>query len=168
VEFVNWMSADDMVAFGQLQGGAVTLAGRLGTGSVVDGSCPLFSGPAFTPALPNSDAVNVVAVNGNRFTVMFTASVQDPLFHLASFGSRLDFPAGTAVEKVSGDDSMTVSGSTVTWDPHSPADANGTVRVPGVFRSLTFSLTPNFTGGSGVDGIYLQLGGVTPASRQAG
>jgi hypothetical protein len=165
LEFVNWMSVDDTFALGQLLGGAVTLVGQLGTGSVVDSSFPLFNGPAFSPALPNSDTVNIVAVNGNQFTLTFTASVQDPLFHLASFGSILAFPAGTTVQKVSGDDSFVVSAATITWDNTSSTDANGTARIPGVFTSLTFSLTPNFVGGSVVDGIYLQVGGMAPGGE---
>jgi hypothetical protein len=162
--FTNWQAVDDAFALGQLHGRVVTLAGQLlGAGSVVDGSFPLFNSPAFSPALPNSDAVNIVALDGNKFTLVFTAPVKDPVFHFASFGSILSFLNATTVQKLSGDDTFTVSGATVTGVPKAQTDSNGTVRVIGVFRSLVFSATNNFVGGSNADGIYLQIGALAPA-----
>jgi hypothetical protein len=145
-----------------MQGRVVTLAGRLGAGSVVDGSFPLFNTSAFSPRLPNSDAVNIVGADGNQFTLTFTEPVQDLLFHLASLGSTLAFQNATAIQKVSGDETFHVSGSTISGEVAGSADANGTARVPGIFRSLNFSVTPNFVGGSVVDGIYLQVGCAAP------
>lgn len=162
VGFVNWMAIDDTFALGQMQGCVVTLVGRLGTGSVVDGSFPLFNTSAFSPRLPSSDAVNIVGVDGNEFTLTFTAPVQDLLFHLASLGSTLAFQNATAVQKVSGDETFNVSGTTISGELVGSTDSNGTARVPGIFTSLNFSVTPNFVGGSVVDGIYLQVGCVTP------
>ncbi len=40
-----------------------------------------------------------------------------------------------------------------------PTDSNGTIRLNGTFTSITFTLVPNFAGGSGVDGVFLQVGG---------
>jgi len=115
VDFVNWMAIDDTFALGQLHGHVVTLAGQLlGAGSVVDGSFPSFNAPAFSPALPNSDAVNILAVDGNMFTLVFGAPVMDPVFYFASFVSILSFLDATTVQMLSGDEHFTVSGATVT------------------------------------------------------
>jgi hypothetical protein len=162
--FTNWMAVDDAFALGQLHGRVVTLAGQLlGAGSVVDGSFPSFNAPAFSPALPNSDAVNILAVDGNKFTLVFTAPVRDPVFHFASFASILSFLNATTVQRLSGDENFAVSGATISGVPEGSTDSNGTVCVIGVFRSLVFSARKNFVGGSEADGIYLQIGGLTLA-----
>ncbi|HJY55964.1 MAG TPA: hypothetical protein VJ418_06250 [Streptosporangiaceae bacterium] len=161
--FTKWMAVDDAFALGQLHGRVVTLAGQLlGAGSVVDGSFPSFNSPAFSPALPNSDAVNIVALDGNKFTLVFAAPVRDPVFHFASFASVLSFLNATTVQKLSGDDTFTISGVTISGVPEGTTDSNGTVRVIGEFRSLVFSARKNFVGGSNADGIYLQIGGLAP------
>jgi hypothetical protein len=156
VEFADWTDAGDTSASGLLCGHDITLAGQAGSVTVIDGSAVFVSG-AFSPPLPASNTAYIVAMSGRVFTITFSAPVQDPVLHLASCGSALDFAPQIPVE-VSGDDAFTVSGSTVSGQPMNPADANGTVRLPGVFTSLTFSVT--LAGGASGDGIYVQVGGV--------
>jgi hypothetical protein len=81
------------------------------------------------------------------------------------------FPAETAMAKVSGDSTLTVSGSTVTGGVRnpppgasSPTDSNGTIRLYGVLSSVTFSATTNFIDPTRPDGIYLQVGALVPAA----
>lgn len=131
--FADWTFRNGNVVMGTLDGASVRLSGRLGT-VVLDGSNPEFSSPVFTPPLPASDLIEVVSTpDNNEFTVDFGgAVVQDPVFHLGSLGSILTFtfPVDTLVTRLSGDDEEADGG---------PRD----------FK----------VGGSGVDGVSLQIGG---------
>lgn len=153
----------------KLDGAALTLSGLLSE-VILDGSTPDFSSPVFTPPLPNSDRIEIVSTPANNeFTVDFRgAIVQDPVLHLGSLGSTVTFPPGTTVTRLSGDDTedqrkFTVKDNTVIGRPFQPpgtepTDSSGSIRLPGRFSSITFQLKPNFTGGSGNDGVHLQVG----------
>jgi hypothetical protein len=163
LEFVNWMTADDAFALGRLHGRMVTFAGRLGNGAVVDNSFVHFASPAFTPRLHQSDTAYVVAapldsVDSHRFTFVFSAPIRNPVLQLHSLASTLTFPAGTALERLSGDEAFQIVGTTISG--HSAErDSSGTAMVRGTVSTLSFEARANFSGGSGVDGIYLQAGG---------
>ncbi|MER6305064.1 hypothetical protein [Streptomyces sp. NPDC001657] len=173
IPFTDWKSRDGNAAEGSLDGVTVRIAGRLGT-TILDGSAPVFNSPAFTPPLPASDMIEIVGEpDNNEFTVDFLgAMVQDPVFHLGSLGSTLTFPAGTPVTPLSGDtgtnggprdfkaEDNQVIGKPFQPPPGEPTDSSGSVRLPGKFNSITFNLKPNFVGGSNVDGVALQIGGV--------
>ncbi|MEU3787841.1 hypothetical protein [Streptomyces sp900129855] len=170
--FVDWKSRNGNVAAGSLDGATVQIAGRLGT-TVLDGSSPVFNSPVFTPSLSTSDMIEIVGEpENNEFTVNFLgAVVQDPVFHLGSLGSTLTFPAGTPVIRLSGDTAASggprdfnvvanqVIGKAFQPPPGEPTDSSGSVRLPGRFSSIKFNLKTNFTGGSNVDGVTLQIGG---------
>jgi hypothetical protein len=158
LEFTDWTAADDTSVAGLLCGHDITLAGQAGSVDIIEGSA-VFASSAFSPPLPASNTGYIVAMTGRVFEITFGAPIQDPVLHLASCGSTLDFAPQIPAE-VSGDAAFTVSGSTVSGQPMNPADANGTVRVPGTFTSLTFSVTT--AGGASGDGIYLQVGGQVP------
>jgi hypothetical protein len=69
------------------------------------------------------------------------------------------------LSKVSGQETFTVAGSSVTGavlDGVVPNDANGTVRLIGDFDSLSFSVTPLFEAAQG-DGIWFQVGAAAAA-----
>ena len=67
------------------------------------------------------------------YTLSFGAPVSDPELEIGSLGSRLDFPAGTVINRISGQAGFTVSGSTITGAPTNTLgpdginDSNGTV-----------------------------------------
>jgi hypothetical protein len=168
LEFVNWMTADEWCALGRVHGRPVTLVGPLGSGSVVDGSFPLFSSAAFSPGLPISDAANVLgsaseSAEGNSFVVVFGGAVRDPILHFHSLGSTVTFPAGTAVQRLSGDEGFVVAGTTVSGGGHGLPDADGSAQVIGQMSTLAFTARNNTSGGSVVDGVYLQIGVWAPA-----
>ena len=168
--FTDWSSRDGDMASGTLDGAALTLSGLLGE-AILDGSAPDFSSPVFTPPLPTSDRIEIVSTPANNeFTLDFGgATVQDPVFHLGSLGSTLTFPPGTTVTLLSGDTGeprdFTVKGNSVIGKPFQPTgpaeptDSRGSIRLPRQFSSITFHVTPNFTGGSRTDGVHLQVGG---------
>jgi hypothetical protein len=168
LEFVNWMSADDSVALGQVHGRMVTLVGVLGAGSVVDGGFPLFYSPAFSPPVYNTDTAYLVGgaaevADGNAFTIVFGRPVRDLILHLHSLGSTLTFPGGTPLQWLSGDESFEVSGSTISGGGSGSPDADGSAQVLGTVSTLVFSARNNSSGGSIVDGIYLQVGAWLPS-----
>jgi hypothetical protein len=161
VGFVNWTSADDRVAMGQLHGLTVLLVGTLGSGAVVDGSFPLFSSSAYSPPVAVTDTAYVVgapaeAASPNHFTLVFGGTVSDPVLHLHSLGSSLAFEGDLTLRKLSGDSSFDVRGSTISGGGAGAADADGSAQIVGPVRVLRFSARNNNAGGS-VDGIYLQL-----------
>ncbi|HYU85378.1 MAG TPA: hypothetical protein VEK80_11295 [Kribbellaceae bacterium] len=169
LQFTDWTAVGNDRAEGELHGSPVTLSGPLGAGSVTNASFPLYDTDNFSPRLPNSDTVEIVGRTGHSFTVSFGAPVQDVVLQLASCASTITFPPGTAVARISGQPTLTVSGSSIQGvaanptDVISTTDSNGSVRLCGVFRSLEFSVTPTFLDGTRPDGIYLQIGGLMPA-----
>jgi hypothetical protein len=162
VELVDWTVVEGDPATGNAQGtwhGAdVRLVGPMGTGSTVDGTFRGFSSSAFTPPLPSSDALEVRGGTAHAFTLTFAAAIKDPVLHLASMGSIMQFPAGTEVTLVSGQ-GMSVSGSTVTGLV-GPVDSSGTIRLAGVFTTISFTATTNVPTPGVIDGILLQIGGL--------
>ena len=130
-------------------------------GSTVDGSSTVFSSSLFAPPLPTSDAIEFNGYQGNSYTLQFGAPVTDPILHLYSLASTLAFPDGTQLTKLSGEDSFTVSGSSVSGALSGSSDASGSVRVSGTFSSIPFSATPVYQP-STEDGILLQVGAALP------
>jgi uncharacterized protein YkwD len=143
--------------------------------SVLDGSWPYFAGPAFSPALAKSDVIQISGAPGYSYTIDFGgAQITDPILELGSLGSRIDFPKGTRLTRLSGEGGFTVNtsscvtGSCVSGTPSSTigtsgnSDASGTIQLTGSYSSITFTTTPNYSGPE--DGILVQL--VTQAVTQ--
>ena len=151
LEFADWTAVSANVATGTLLGHTITLSGAHVSdppGSTLDGTSPLFAGPYFTPPLPRSDAIEFRASNASAssYTLNLGAATTDPVLHLGSLGSTLQFPSGTSITRVSGrDDGFAVSGSTITGaanntvDSFGENDSNGTVRLNGTFQSISFT-----------------------------
>ncbi|WP_406088855.1 hypothetical protein [Streptomyces sp. NBC_01013] len=183
--FVDWTFCNDekTEAIGILGGHQVTLTGQrtvatdeapLGT-ATFNGTSPHFHTASFTPPLPATDLMEIVGLRGgSSFRVEFDAEVKDPVFHLGSLGSTLEFldlPVGTEVTRLSGDATelkeFKVNGNKVMGKAFQPdigstelTDSDGSVRLNGLFRSIAFTLKPRFTGGSGNDGVHFQIGGM--------
>lgn len=164
-QFTDWTSVAANTAGGSLAGSSVTLSGSQVWGtpsSVLDGSWPYFNGPDFTPGLVRSDALQIAGAPGNSYTISFGAPTTDPILHVGSLASRLDFPIGTRVEKLSGQSAFQVNANSVsgqptsTLGPDSLSDASGTIRVRGTYTTLRFTTTSLYAGPA--DGIMLQLG----------
>lgn len=163
LHLTSWEAAAGDTAKGQLAGGVgVTVTGPLGTGTVVDGTFPLYDSDAFTPRLPHSDTVNIVGSPGSRFIVSFSQPVLNPVLFLASFGCIMTLPTGTEVNRISGDGGFNVAANTVSGTAMNSNDSNGTIQLMGTFTSIPFSLEPNYVGGSQMDGIYLHVAGFQP------
>jgi hypothetical protein len=165
--FTDWTVIGENQAEGTLHGQPVTLTGVLGTGSVTDGTFPLYGSGAFSPPLPGADTVNIVAQGGRTFTIRFGVPVQDLVLQLASFGSVFTFLPGTPVTKASGDPTLTVTGSTASGFAAGSIDSNGTLRLYGLYTSLEFQAEPNFADGDIPDGIYLQIGALNVGQDNA-
>lgn len=155
--FTDWTSVSGGVAEGTLSGRSVSLSGSdvsSPPASTLDGSSTVFNRPEFSPPLPASDAIQFIGSPGGSYTLRFGAPVTDPVLHLGSLASTLEFPAGTQITRLSGDSQFSVSGSTVSGAVEEPTDdANGSVRLSGTFTSIAFTATFQ-----GSDGIYLQAG----------
>ena len=168
--FTDWTSAQGTVATGTLLGHTITLSGWHVSDvpySIVDGSSPLFAGPYFTPPLPRSDAVEFRAENAaaHSYTLSLGAPTTDPVLHLGSLGTTLEFPPGTSITRVSGKDAgFAVSSNIVSGagnsevDPYGENDSNGTVRLNGTFESISFTATTAYN----LDGIVIQVGATPP------
>ena len=169
-EIADWTAVGANTATGTLLGQPISLSGTHVFDvpiSRVDGSWPDFAGPDFTPPLVTTDVIQIGAtVPAESYTFQFGSAVSDPVLYVGSLGSRLDFPAGTQITKISGDSGFTVSGSTVTGTPRSAVgpdgvnDANGTVQLAGTFASISFSAT--YVPISPEDGVLLQAGASAP------
>jgi hypothetical protein len=109
--------------------------------------------------------VEIQGAPGHGFTLQFPAGIKDPVLHLGSLASALSFTDASAVTRISGDsdDFKVINGSTVSGKLAGSLDSNGTVMIPGVFRQLTFTLTPTFVATEPKDGVLLQIGGTRPA-----
>ena len=160
--FADWTSVTGGVAGGTLSGSSVSLSGsdvNVPPASKVDGSSTVFNRPEFSPPLAASDAIHFIGSPGGTYLLQFGAPVTNPVLHLGSLASTLEFPAGTQITRLSGDSEFSVSGSTVSGGLDLPSDdANGSVRLSGTFSSIPFRATFQ-----GSDGIYLQVGVVVPA-----
>ncbi|MGH9281038.1 MAG: Ig-like domain-containing protein [Acidimicrobiales bacterium] len=165
VAFIDFTAVDHVAntATGTLRGVTVGLSGSDITenGFIIDGTSTRFDHPAFTPRLAVTDSVEVVGRTGNSYRFAFSQPVANPTMHLASLASTLTF-AGITLGKVSGQDTLVASGSTVQGvldDTSAFTDANGTIRLFGVFEEIAFTTTLSApTQNNQGDGIYLQLG----------
>ena len=123
---------------------------------------PYFSGPDFSPALAQSDAIQISGGQGYSYRIGFGGPTTEPILHLGSLASRIDFPSGTTVVKLSGPSTFNVDRNSVmgtptnTLGPDSLTDASGTVKLRGTYTSIAFSATPLYSGPE--DGIMIQLG----------
>ena len=98
---MDWVAVTPGITNGTLLGRDVTMTGPNATASYVDGSYTGFATASFTPALPRSDTAHVEApAGGAAFTIALGGPVQIPVLDLASLGSTLTFPAGTAIGRV--------------------------------------------------------------------
>lgn len=161
----DWTAASANTAGGTLLGTSVSLSGSdvsdTGHGSVLDGTAWYFAGPAFSPALPKSDAIHIGNAPGHSFTIRLGRPITDPILELGSLGSPIDFP-GIPVTKVSGESGFTVQGSRVSGTPTNTfgtsnhQDASGTIKLIGTYSTITLR-APNYVGPN--DGIYVQVCG---------
>ena len=164
-DFTDWTATGGTAATGTLLDSPVTLSGwQLSPlpASYLNGTLPIWSAPYFTPPLPAADAVEFRAEAGtpHTYTLSLGAARTNPLLDLASLGTTLEFPAGTSITRLSGDDGFAVSGSTVigagdaSVDPYGLNDSNGSVRLDGTFSSISFTATTAYA----LDGVYIQAG----------
>jgi uncharacterized protein YkwD len=166
----DWTAIGANTASGTVQGTSVSLSGTQVWNtptSRVDGSWPYFAGAAFSPALPKSDVIQILGAPGASYTIRFGgAGVANPILHLGSLGSSLDFvdlPAGTVVTKLSSEGGFTVTGNSVSGTLSNTilasgnSDASGSIKLTGTstFTSITFKTGPNYNGPA--DGILVQL-----------
>jgi hypothetical protein len=171
-QFTDWTSATarPSAASGSLLGARVDLAGGnifAVPGSRVDESWPYFNGPDFLPALASSDVIEIGGRTGYVYTIDFHQWISNPVVHLGSLASQVDFPGVQGLRRVSGARGFrlvgptSVAGDVNTLDsgPESVWDSSGTVRILGSYQTLKFQTTYN---GPSDDGILLQVGAVTP------
>jgi hypothetical protein len=168
-QFIDWTSVDsgNRTASGTLGTTPVTLTwtttGLVPT-ALLNGEYTGFSGAAFTPGLAESDALEivgrVVSQSVPTYTISFGVPVRNPVLHIASNASVLDFSGGLP-QRVSGDQRFTVIGSQVRGsdfnDPNG-TDANGTVRFNGLISSLSFTAQYVGPAPTGADGITITVG----------
>lgn len=169
--FTDWATVNlqTHLAVGDLHGVSVSMSGDGLNYGITDGSFTGFSWPLFSPQLPASDTVGFGGTSaGLSYNIAFAGPVRDPVLHLRSLGSTLTFNT-TNITKLSGDPALIVAGNTVvgfvTDSPFPGYDANGSIRLNGLFSTLAFTAAalPEVT--IQPDGIYLQLGGVTDQPR---
>ncbi|GIJ77828.1 hypothetical protein SAMN05443287_11178 [Micromonospora phaseoli] len=158
--FASWTDLGPERAVGTLHGAQVTVVGPIGEGGVTDGTFPLFGAAHYAPPLPMSDAVSLISLAGSSFRLRFGEAVRDVVLHLASVASRLTFPPGTPVVRVSGDPTFSLSATTVTGAVAGTLDSGGTLRIYGRMTELSFTADPVFADGTVPDGFYLQVGAV--------
>jgi hypothetical protein len=170
-DFADWTAVDGSpaMATGILNGSPISISGTHvfpPPVSVVDGHWTFFSGPDFTPALASTDMIQIGASSpAESYTLSFGSPVTDPVIEIGSLGSRLDFPNGTPITKISGQSGFTVSGSSIIGAPSSMlgpdgvSDSSGTVQLTGTFTSITFTA---FYTLSSEDGVLLQVGASPP------
>lgn len=151
LQFTDWTSANSG-SIGTLN---VSLTGTFVQGVVLNGTSTIFSSSNFSPPLPLSDWIEIQGrASTASYTINFSQQVVDPVIHLSSLASTLTF-SGVSPVKISGQATFLTSGNTVSGSPSGSGDSNGTIRLPGVFNSLSF--TSFFSQASG-DGIAIQIG----------
>jgi hypothetical protein len=171
-EFTDWTSVNPQthIAEGVLGGVPVTLTGEGLYWGRTDSSSPAFDSDRFSPRLPTSDVLSLAGTASHvDYVIRFGYPIEDPVLHVGSLASTLDFRT-TNLVKLSGDDDFTVVGSSVSGvlrDSPGGYDANGTVQLAGTYSSVAFTLTYSGPPLSppGYDGIWVQIGGV-PAQPQ--
>jgi hypothetical protein len=156
-------------ASGTLFGARVSLSGTHVWGppqSTLDGSWPYFASSVFSPSLASSDAIQISGGPDRPFVydLDFGVPVTDPILEVGSLASRIEFPTGTKVTRLSGDDDFVVSGATVSGQlssvrPSGLSDSSGTIKLTGTFTKIGFTAKTTYVG-SAEDGIVVQLGAV--------
>jgi hypothetical protein len=151
LQFTDWTAADT----GTIGSVGVSFMGTYINAFDLNGNNTGFNLPAFSPALPLSDGIEIRGSSStNSYSVTFSRAVVDPVLHFASLASTLTFQ-GVNPTRVSGDSTFLVTGNTVSGTPSGSTDSNGTIRLAGVFT--TFSFTTFIPQASG-DGIAIQVG----------
>ena len=79
----------------------------------MDGTDTYFAHPNFSPQLAQHDTVALYVGTGHSYTVTLTDTLTNPVLHIGSLASTFRFPAGTQITKLSGQDTFTVSGNSV-------------------------------------------------------
>lgn len=149
---------DQDIASGTLGTVGVSLSGGDIPGGIIDGSFTGFDFPFFTPPIPSTDKIDVIAPLGSihAYAVSFSAPVTNPRIHISSLASTLTFD--TTVTRLSGQDSFVVPAANVVvgelLDGPLPNDANGTIELIGTFSGFTFTAQPL---GPYSDGLSLQI-----------
>lgn len=155
LQFTDWTSAGGNTATGVIGPVLVSLSGTYVGGLNLSGTSPVFSSPDFTPALPLSDWIEIGGFPGTgSYNIEFSRPVVDPVIHLASLASTITFAEATPT-RVSGDATFVVAGNTVSGTASGSTDSNGTVQLPGVFSSISFTASYAVPPG---DGIAIQIG----------
>jgi hypothetical protein len=160
--FTDWTTVDttNNTASGTLGPVSVSFTGGIMDFGVTNGTFTGFNQPFFSPPLALTDVVGFRGSPSDfTYTIAFDRPVKDPRLDLASLASTLTFP-GITLTKLSGQDTFTVSGSTVSGViggtlPPPNNDANGTVLLNGTFTTISFTADYPFSKG---DGIALQVG----------
>lgn len=170
--FTDWTSVDvgSDVAHGVLGSINVTMTGPNLVYGVVDNSFTGFDYPFHCPPLANSDLVEFIGSSpALTYTVSFSSPLQDPVLHISSLASTLEFP-GVTLTRLCGQPELTVSGNQITGvcrDDRTPNDASGTVMINGWISSFTFTaFLPSSRCGNlaTIDGIDIQIGADNPQS----
>jgi hypothetical protein len=166
VVFTDWQKADlaAQTAEGDLDGVTVTLSGRLITEAKLDSSSTFFDSDSFLPKLAKSDHIVLQANTAlQTYSVSFSAPVENPILHLASDSSILTFNT-TNLTRLSGNRDFAVRPGVVTgvWDGKSVVEAEGSVRLDGVYSS--FSFTTVYSPGATTSGSR-SAGNLSPAPR---
>jgi hypothetical protein len=171
--FTDWITVDTTAetSSGLLGGIVVTLSGGDISNGITGGSSMRFDSSFFTPPLATSDAIGINgAPSVLSYVLSFSAPVRDPVLHLNSLASTLVFPS-VSLTKLSGESTLTVTGESITGivdDTPLGHDANGTVRLNGVFSSIGFTAEYHPPpSGFPADEIFLQLG-ATPVPEPGG
>lgn len=165
LHFTDWTSANLVAntAYGFLGQSGVSFSGGDIVAAFLTGNLTGLGSSLYTPPLQASDGLEILGRTDNPvYMIRFSEPVTDPVFQLKGCASTLNFP-GAEVVKVSGEPSLTVSGSTVSGvfnDIPPGHDSNGTVQLVGTFTMLTF--TAGYNGPGGTDVIDFQLGGSVP------
>jgi len=170
-EFTDWTSVNTgtNVAEGILGSVVVTISGGDIFYGVTDGSFTGFNFGYFAPPLNLTDTVEIIGANPSgtyTYTVSFASPITNPVFHIRSLASTLDF--GTPLTQVSGQFDFLVAGDTVTGALHDfvdPQDANGTVQLVGSFSSIVITAQAIQDFGGVGDGVDIQIG-VTAVPEQ--
>jgi hypothetical protein len=160
-DFADWTAVSANTATGTLGTRSISLSGSHvsnAPSSRVDGSSTVFASSDFTPPLPTSDAIEFQGAAGYSYTLDLGAPTPNPVIHLASLASTLDFGSGVSVQRISGEPGFTASGHQVSGQlALADGDSDGTVRLAGTYEHLTFTTSPDYAD-SNPDGIYVQVG----------
>jgi hypothetical protein len=162
--FTDWTAVSGTVAQGTLRGTAVALSGTHVWDppvSELGGISDFFADPTrFSPALAQTDHLQVSGTSAASYTLTFATPVVNPIIHIASLASTLQFAAGMQIERISGSPNFTVAGSTVNGDTSN--NAGGTIRLLTKAGAVGFTATVLQSGLD--DGVAVQVG--APAGPQ--